>query len=195
MTMLEYWQEHGGGDISAALILLPRGTGLVTKNILRGLMECEASNRWTDYYRGKLLQALARVPYEPVARPQIQTPNLTPAVEDAPLSSNAARALHKEHSHVHALLVNAATDAARAEYAREIIEKIIPALDAEYDRLRADAGEVNPSDDLRKRRHVVRTRIRQIKNDLNKPLSQERKKTLTKALEKYEAEYKLLNEE
>ncbi len=54
------------------------------------------------------------------------------------MTSPLAKALHKEHGHLHALLVAATTDADRARYAREIMERIVPALDAEYDRLRSN---------------------------------------------------------
>lgn len=55
-------------------------------------------------------------------------------------TSDRARALHKAHSRAHALMSAAKTDEERAQYAREIMEDILPALDAEYDRLRAEAA-------------------------------------------------------
>lgn len=63
------------------------------------------------------------------------------------LTSPHAKALHKEHAHIHALMVAASTDEERAAHARDIMERIIPALDAEYDRLRAQSSDDSKSSD------------------------------------------------
>lgn len=62
------------------------------------------------------------------------------ATEQPKLTSDEAKRLHKEHAHYHTLMVAATTDEERAMYARKIMDDINPALDREYDRLRAIAA-------------------------------------------------------
>lgn len=75
-------------------------------------------------------------PLPPPPVPAIPAREATDAA-GKPLTSDRAKELHKEHAHYHALMVDAKTDEERVGYAREIVERINPALDAEYDRLRA----------------------------------------------------------
>jgi len=114
------------------------------------------------------------------------------------------RTLHKQHSHYHALMVSATTDADRAEYARKIMLGIIPALDAYYDALRAGANPEAPAEDFDpipisggsvggvdtlRRLQSLRTRVSKIRlHLLPNVVSVARKAALEKELEQKRAE-------
>lgn len=81
-----------------------------------------------------------------------------------------ARALHKRHAFFHSQLIAADTDARRYEIAATIMEKIIPALDKIYDRIRAwkSTGElpaaiVNTSNEKHHKINSVAPRISKLK--------------------------------
>lgn len=154
-TLHDIWQHHYDSDFAAGVrLLVEHNPGAVTKQILTRLrMLASGADYIGEYERGKLAYALhltllpadldAPQPVRekisanpPAAQQEVR---VTTDAPDEKLRSDLAIALHKEHSHVHALLVAATTDEQRAEYARDIKERIIPALDAEYDRLREAA--------------------------------------------------------
>lgn len=127
---------------------------------------------------------------------------------DSAITSPRAKELHKAHAHHHALMVTADTDAERAEHAGKIIEEIVPALDAEYDRLKAGGKEeaeqpelaVAPitnkteADKLR-RLQSVRTRIGQLKKKLANPKDLKQKQKYETELAEKEAERDRLQQE
>lgn len=110
------------------------------------------------------------------------------------LTSDTAKALHKRQSHLHALLTAATTDAERARISKEIMEDIAPALDVEYDRLRAlksgavteppPAAEPASAPSLTKgnaadfkKLQSVRSRISRLKNELIPAAKDAKRKT------------------
>lgn len=136
-------------------ILAKQGADLVTKNILVRMRTVVAMEETPDRYLvGKLAYALDRLPENADAAPATpakKTPPIADAVPDAPATvgtSPRAKALHKQHAHTHALLVTAETDEQRAEHATAIMENIVPALDAEYDRLRAAGDTPQPEEEI-----------------------------------------------
>lgn len=140
-TLHDTWTSEHASDFAAGVRLLAAHGGEVhiTRLTWQRLQALAYGGGYVDrYHVGKLENALRQIASsETQATPSLPSlPPSNPSKPDSP-TSDRAKALHKEHAHAHALLVTAETDAARAEKAREIMEKIIPALDAEYDRLRA----------------------------------------------------------
>lgn len=146
-TLYDIWLRDSPGDFAAGVLLLARHDGAkhLTRTTWQRLQTLAATGDYIGTYnQGKLENALratlpavalAKAGNAPTALPPVPVP--PPAPHPSPLTSDKAIALHKEHAHVHALMVAATTDEERAEHARDIMERIIPALDAEYDRLRA----------------------------------------------------------
>lgn len=106
------------------------------------------------------------------------------------VSSEAARKLHKEHAYFHTLLTIAPTQEARAEVAHTILTKIIPALDAEYARLRQEEwmSPAELDEKLARKIMSIRVRISQIKKEM-KTARGKRLADLEKQLELKQAEY------
>lgn len=208
-------KDHASDFAAGVRLLIAHKPDAVTKNILSRFQKLIATGIKPNKYEvGKLYDALLKIS-NPVGMPSASapatnTPSSTPqeaapapAAEqqsappvslpvpplpsdsDPVLTSALAKSLHKEHAHIHALMVSATTDADRARYAKDIIERIIPALDREYDRLRATASGTEPaaqeenemnttpgpilnSTDMAnfKRLQSVRSRISRLKNEL-----------------------------
>lgn len=164
MTLYDIWQRDHTGDFAAGVALLVQhNPSAVTKGILVRFQTLAATGAYVgNYERGKLAYALQRsaAAGSPGAPPVDGRPILSrsessrsaspieggkgveqtappPSAPDAKLTSEKAIALHKEHAHVHALMVAAPNETTRAELARQIMDHIIPALNEEYDRLRA----------------------------------------------------------
>ena len=154
MTLHDIWQRDHAGDFAAGVALLVQhNPNAVAKAILARLQTLAATGAYVgNYEQGKLAYALqgslasAQTPDARQGDAMRKTKDQSlktahepppPTQPDPKLTSEKAIALHKEHAHVHALMVAAATDDERAKYARDIMQRIIPALDAEYDRLRA----------------------------------------------------------
>ncbi len=157
--------------------------------------------------------------------PKPQTPGHPPSPSTSPLpvgegqgvglnapivSSPLAKSLHKRHDHVHALLTAAKTDEERAKYAKEIMEDIVPALDAEYDRLRAGVqaepvavhpgsipGTILSTGDARtfKKLQSVRSRISTLKGKIKTEKNPDRKAKLQQELEDKTTEKERLENE
>lgn len=158
-------------------LLTEHNPGAVTRAILARLQTLAATGDYVGRYeQGKLEYALHNTSIEaPPAPPgrggdapapgvpgvasttTAATSVITEAMSTTPhppnggagggLTSDLARTLHKEHAHVHALMVAATTDEERLKYACDIMLRIMPALDAEYDRLRAEASpNVRPAE-------------------------------------------------
>lgn len=141
-TLLNIWHNHHAADFAAGVRLLAEhgGEKYITRLTWQRLQALAYGGGYVDrYHIGKLENALQQVQVEPSDwnRPPLMQAAAPRPNPSNPNTTDRAKALHKEHAHAHALLVTAETDAARAEKAREIMEKIIPSLDAEYDRLRA----------------------------------------------------------
>ena len=124
-------------------------------------------------------------------------------------ATDRTRALHKLHSHHHALMVAATTDEERGEHARKIMREILPELDAEYDRIRAGAtaeppqktvemeqGPILNTMQMMKRLASVCTRIARLKNHLiPKAPDKKRRAQLEKELTEKTAEKERLENE
>ena len=168
-TLHHIWEHHYGSDFAAGVRLLEEhNPTAVTPGILQRLQKIAATGKGLSRYdTGKLADALRKtavpgavpgIPDAPPPPPPLAVPELPaaadiPAVAEAPatpeptLTSEAAKALHKEHAHVHALMVSATDDATRAAHAKDIMERINPALDAEYDRLLATPANDTPAEE------------------------------------------------
>jgi len=236
-TLHDIWQHHYDSDFAAGVrLLVEHNPGSVTSNILRRLQELAFTpgSYVGEYEKGKLRNALQGTVVDtptPAIPPTGGEFVETTATEKAPgtraiavmpplhsgdgkgLTSELAVALHKEHSHVHALLVSATTDEQRAEYSRDIMERIIPALDAEYDRLRAESKrEMTPNDampndespapiltagDARafKKLQSVRSRISTLRKKIPQEKDPKRKLKLEQELEEKLAEKERLEAE
>lgn len=207
MTLHDIWQERHHSDFATGVQLLRQhNPGAVTKSImLRLLQVVTAGQKPTDYELGKLSNALGKTAIPDDATPPVSTtitiaPGQTGAVretitfkpEQPRFTSLKAKAMHKEHAHEHAQLVTAADDTQRAGHAAKIMEDIIPALDNEYDRLRAgDADDDIPTDmppppsgaAMLRELHSIRTRIARIKKLLKAPNDAARRAELETELE------------
>lgn len=154
-TLLHIWQTRYHSDFAAGVRLLTEhNPGAVTRSILARLQTLAATGDYVGRYeQGKLEYALhnTRLDADESAFSEktgkAEAPRAVPTPEQvqqqhdpATLTSDRAKGLHKEHAHVHALMVAATTDEERGRYAADIMQRIIPALDAEYDRLRAEAS-------------------------------------------------------
>ena len=192
-NLFDIWQDkHPGGDYAAGVRLLQEaGWGGLTPKIQQDLLAAMITGVWTPHLKGKVESGLKRcrapkIMEELNATEQIQpttTPDrpvatpLSPPAEGGKLSSPTAIKLHKEHSYLHALMVAAKNDRERGRLAKEIMEKILPALDREYDRLRAGASPdadntTNPDETPRtpvemiKRQNSLRARTSRLRNHL-----------------------------
>ncbi len=238
-TLHDIWQHHYDSDFAAGVrLLVEHNPSAVTSNILRRLQELAFTpgSYVGEYEKGKLRNALQGTVVDTPPPPPPPTGGEfveTTATEKAPgtraiavmpplhsgdgkgLTSDLAIALHKEHSHVHALLVAATTDEQRAEYSRDIMERIIPALDAEYDRLREAAksggdfksppdsedntspGPILNAGDARafKKLQSVRSRISTLRKKIPLEKDPKRKAKLEQELETKQAEKERLEAE
>jgi hypothetical protein len=92
------------------------------------------------------------------------------------------------------MLTMASDDKQRGQIAREILERIIPALDAEYDRIREEEA-MEPGEFDRKTKRIkesIRIRLIQIRKELQTARGR-RKLELQKMLEIKQAEYDNIN--
>ena len=192
-NLFDIWQDkHPGGDYAAGVRLLQEaGWGGLTPKIQQDLLAAMITGVWTPHLKGKVESGLKRcrapkIMEELNATEQIQpttTPDrpvatpLSPPAEGGKLSSPTAIKLHKEHSYLHALMVAAKNDRERGRLAKKIMEEIIPALDREYDRLRAGASlpaDTEPSAetpamtavDMIKRQNSLRARTSRLRNHM-----------------------------
>ena len=192
-NLFDIWQDkHPGGDYAAGVRLLQEaGWGGLTPKIQQDLLAAMITGVWTPHLKGKVESGLKRCratkpteettatePIKPTTTPDrpVAPPSSHPA-EGRKLSSPTAIKLHKKHSHLHALMVAAKNDRERGRLAKEIMEKILPALDREYDRLRAGASPdadntTNPDETPRtpvemiKRQNSLRARTSRLRNHL-----------------------------
>lgn len=148
-TLFDTWKKDYAGDFSAGVRLLTaHKPGAVTRAILSRLQTIAATGDYVGRYeQAKLEYALHNTRIDDDAPSENAVPAETPREVPTPdqlqqqyvartLTSVRAKRWHKEHAHVHALMVSATTDEERAKYASDIMQRIIPALDAEYDHLR-----------------------------------------------------------
>ena len=227
-TLYDTWMRDHAGDFAAGVALLARhgGSPALTRLAWERLQIIAGTGGSADAYNlGKLESALRSLTSltpgpSPVERGAV-APDATVNVA-APLSpgegpgvrpNDRTRALHKLHSHHHALLVAAATDDERATHAHAIMREILPALDAEYDRLRANltpdpspvergavesplsTGEGSGVRQI-KRLASLRTRIARLKNHLIPGADdKKRRATLEKELAEKTAEKEVLEKE
>lgn len=179
-TLLDYFQRHTDGSFAAAVrIVREHAARCITPRMMQRLeyivLYHEAAG---EYEWGKVLGAMEGA-QAPALGAVEQTPPPPPRRGGA-VGGVEVRRLHKQHSHYHALLVSATTDAERAEYARKIMVEIIPALDAYYDAVRggtaaAEAQDFDPIPvaggavggiDLIRRLQSLRTRVSKITRHL-----------------------------
>jgi len=191
-NLFDIWQDKHPGDYAAGVRLLQSaGWGGLTPKIQQDLLAAMITGVWTPHLKGKVESGLKRcrapkIMEELNATEQIQpttTPDrpvatpLSPPAEGGKLSSPTAIKLHKEHSYLHALMVAAKNDRERGRLAKKIMEEIIPALDREYDRLRAGASlpaDTEPSAetpamtavDMIKRQNSLRARTSRLRNHM-----------------------------
>jgi hypothetical protein len=182
MKLSEYWLELYGGDFAEGVQLVKKHAAqYVTNNILRRLNEVvNTGEEPGDYLRGKVLHALEQCTIEgdapPAKKPSAPTAPTeqreSPTIQQATTSARA-KALHKEHAHVHASMVNAKTDEERGALAHEIMGTIVPDLDAEYDSLRGNTAATEAMQDISKattgdlrKLNSLRTRIARIRKHL-----------------------------
>lgn len=92
------------------------------------------------------------------------------------------------------MLTMATTDEQRGQYAREILERIIPALDAEYNRIREEESMSQDEFDRKTKRikESIRIRLIQIRKELLTARGR-RKMELEKMLEIKQVEYDNIN--
>lgn len=92
------------------------------------------------------------------------------------------------------MLTMATTDEQRGQYAREILERIIPALDAEYNRIREEESMSQDEFDRKTKRikESIRIRLIQIRKELQTARGR-RKMELEKMLQIKQAEYDNIN--
>jgi hypothetical protein len=184
MNLYEYWAAMPGHTFRSGVELLLQylTKEACTRQMLVRLQSAAFGTKSPDgYLTGKLHQALRSIPYHYDADAATTETVAADADDTQPVSntltSPRARALHKEHSHYHALMVAAQTDQDRAYYSKHIMQRIIAALDAEYDRLRAgglpddapatiaEPAAKAPVTDFQ-RLHSLRTRVSRIRNKL-----------------------------
>lgn len=194
MTLYEHWHATPPASFRQGVeLLLQHCPDRVTKSILIQLQSAAFGGKAPDgYLKGKLCAALQNTEYLGPVREELQagpagTVTITtgthletegvvlttmPAPPAGVLTSELAKQLHKEQAHHHALMQAADTDEDRARHAREIMWRIIPALDAEYDRLRSGnlaTSAAAPAQDATptlRRLQSLRTRIARISNQL-----------------------------
>lgn len=217
-NLFDIWQDKHPGDYAAGVRLLQSaGWGGLTRSIQSDLLSAMLTGQWTSYIKGKVEAGLKKCkggavdafaadsaprfsPATATLTPPQTPPTMETGADERKLTSPLAVKLHKEHSHLHALMVAAKNDRERGRLAKEIMEKILPALDREYDRLRAgaspDADTITNSDEtprtpveMIKRQNSLRARTSRLRNHLipNAP-SLARKQELQAELEAKETE-------
>lgn len=193
-TLYDAWQQDCGGEFAAGVrLLVEAGAPGITDGALARLMQLARRRGYvTDYDKGKLTGALKKIRLQnqpgPASQPvnEMQPPETKshrrdpelPASPQKPAPAPKAIALHKLHSHHHAIMVAAKTDEERAEHARKIMQEILPALDRYYDRQRSGAPLDEPESaapaespganeaDLIRRQAVLRVRISKLTRHL-----------------------------
>ena len=194
MTLYDIWQRDHAADFAAGVRLLAQhdGAKYLTRTTWLRLQTLAATGDYIGTYNhGKLEGALQKVDIAQDADAPTTLPTKPPAVPLVPapaapgkLTSDKAIALHKEHAHVHALMVSATTDEDRAAAAILIMEGIRPELDKEYDRLRGNAPDSAPvvEDNKVKKLLSVRSSISALKGKINKAKDPAKKAKLEKQL-------------
>lgn len=191
-TLYDIWESGGYGFERGVNLLVKHAPKALTSKALQTLRLLAASGEApSDYYLEKMRYALEQSPAP-------ETFDLKPYTEPRPTATQGgfttsitftksafhptgaieirvpeAKDLHKQHSHYHALMVTAETDQERGEYARTIMEQVIPELDRLYDAARArNAGEPveeppapATTSDFR-RLQSLRTRVARLRNQL-----------------------------
>jgi hypothetical protein len=183
-NLYEFWKNEGENFAHGVALLGQYAPKAVTSNILKRLQDCANANTAPSHYElGKLTEALQSATVtapakEPGAPSLPESGNLradTYQPDPVPTTTEEAKRLHKRHAHLHATMVNAQTDEERADAAEEIMERVVPSLDSEYDRLRAgnsDTPTATPAPvreltaQEMKRLHVVRTRLSKLKKQI-----------------------------
>jgi len=218
-TLHDIWQHHYAGDFAAGVRLLAdHGPHTVTRKIMQRLQMLAATGAYVGKYESdKLAAALHSIAagdddtLPPPAAKKTAAPTAPAAVPTSPeaTTTEKAKALHKAQAYEHAQMVTADTDEQRAQHAIAIMEDIVPALDKEYDALRAGDQEpgqqtdeiaVHPILDLGdakklKRLQSVRSRISNIKKKLAQAQTPARKQELEKQLAENTAQKELLEKE
>lgn len=215
-TLYDHWQRATPGTFQDGVqLLLQHCPGAATPILLGRFIRAAGRGGYVSEYDSAKLAGIlrahpapdaghtpARIPLvrrrikQPEGQRQDPAPDADQPDNDKPVKPSArAIALHKEHSHHHALLVAATTDAQRAEHAAAIMQRIIPALDAEYDRTRIGATTDEPprrgvagSADLLRRLQVVRVRLSKLKKLIPAAPNLERRRQLETEQAEKEAE-------
>ena len=209
-SLYDIWQTDYGRDFAAGvrLLALYNPKAVTQKTMLRLQVLASSPGEFiTDYDQGKLEAALrdtdmasckelsplrsapeTRNTHPETRNPHPETQNTHPETRNPPTATPTTRALHKLHSHHHALMVSAGTDEERGAQARKIMREILPALDAEYDKQRNPTPVPSPEGrgdgesaerlpppfgggdgggvEMMKRLASLRTRIARLKNHL-----------------------------
>ena len=150
MTLLQLWESQHIGDYAAALDLLPPRAlppaleARIATMVARGV-------GLPAYERGKMENALAArpaaiatAPPPPPPTPPTK-PHTTITTAAAPITTPHAKALHKQHAHLHALMVQAALSATPdqsvlADYATQIVG-LTTELDTIYNALKKQKAD------------------------------------------------------
>lgn len=222
MTLYEQWQDAGGTVLAAEALLSASGLPLhPSRQVAEGLRGARRGpTRWhlgklndwmhrasTELQQAELAETAAVATDDAPPAPDQPTVALTaeqndllsapPASEFVVLLRARAKALHKEQAHQHALLTQATDDEARATLARDIMERIVPALDVLYDRIRAlQGGAPDPHPDpatagtenLTRALQAARSRLSRLKQKIKGPKSADDLKTLNAQKSELEAE-------
>jgi len=209
-TLLEHWQKNGSDFPAGVSLLAQHGSDLVTKTILARLKIVAFTGEQPNTYElGKLTGALGKITTAQLSESlklsesspaqQRTTNNQQPATSNQQRpTSDKAKELHKLHAHHHTLMATAFTDADRAKHSAIIMQEILPALDAEYARLKGNAEPpgalavapiLNFTDaDKLRRLQSLRTRIGQLKKKLLNPKDLKTKQKYETELAEKEAE-------
>lgn len=186
MNLYDIWEHHYASNFAKGVELLQRHTPrAVTTTIMRRLQEVVFTSATpSEYELGKLTDALSRTAIpEHVSDSDTALVFVTgikpepPGVvvthtekTNLPKTTTHAKSLHKQHGHVHAQMALAHTDKERGDHAKNIMENIVPELDAEYAKLRGEGAEDPVSEtkvtNTLRQLNSVRTRIARLRNHL-----------------------------
>lgn len=157
-----------------------------------------------------LVSALEKLPIRRTETTQPTAVSLQPlAISPSPLAEpetilqlrEQAKSLHKTHALIHARMVDAIADEDRFAFASQIMEDIVPSLDAIYDKIRAwqDTGELPPATIANRDRYIIekmlrrnslKSRISRLTAMLTKKMPDQEKMKLEKELLEKEVELK-----
>ncbi len=208
MTLLDFYiQQRLSFADGVALLRSHQGAALLsTQTWTRLQMLAQQGTPPDKYNLGKLTDALAKIKHHP-DHPAATIGPAAPAPTDAqPNTATSARAkrLHKEHSHHHATMFLATTDAERAAAAEKVLE-VVADLDAEYNRIREGKGmeeDANPAPaegirseaQILRKLQTIRSRISEARRKLSKNLSPQNRQEIEAKLQKLLAEKESLED-